>query len=370
MRITFVLPDLTLSGGIRVLAIYADRLRRRGHQVVVVSTMGRKPNWKRRLKNKFMTRKPEREVSYFDGLDVDHRRLPHPDSVTNADVPDADVVVATWWATAPGVFALLPSKGKKAYFVQHYEAELVPHMADEIDATWRLPMRKITVADWLVDLARDRFGDDTAVCVPNSVDPALFFGPPRGKRPRPTFGFMYCSNHSKGSDIALEALARARQKLPSLRAICFGTESPGVPFPPWVEFTCRPPQETLRDLYARCDGFLQASRSEGFGLPILEAMACRTPVIATPTGAAPMVLQTGGGRLAPHENADAMADAVIEIAHLSDAAWRSMSDTAYAVATSYTWDDATEAFEAALESIAHEEPAVRFMPRARRTASA
>jgi glycosyltransferase involved in cell wall biosynthesis len=369
MRITFVLPGLTFAGGIRVLAIYAERLRRRGHQVVVVSTTGCPPTLKQRLKDKFKSRKPTREVSHFDGLDVDHRRLLHPDPVTNADVPDADVVVATWWATAPAVFALLPSKGKKAYFIQHYEAELVP-MADEVDATWRLPMRKITVADWLVDLARDRFGDDTAIAVPNSVDPALFFAPARSKRSRPTFGFMYSPSRSKGSDIALEALARARQKLPSLRAIAFGLDLPASSFPPWVEFTCRPPQETLRDLYARCDGFLQPSRSEGFGLPILEAMACRTPVIATPAGAAPMLLESGGGHLVAHDNPDAMADAVVEVANLSDADWRSMSDSAYSIATSYTWDDATKAFESALETIAREEPAVRFTPRAQRTANA
>ena len=37
MRITFVLNHVNLNGGIRVIAIYADRLRCRGHQVVVVT---------------------------------------------------------------------------------------------------------------------------------------------------------------------------------------------------------------------------------------------------------------------------------------------------------------------------------------------
>jgi len=37
MRITFVLNHVNLNGGIRVIAIYADRLRHRGHQGAVVA---------------------------------------------------------------------------------------------------------------------------------------------------------------------------------------------------------------------------------------------------------------------------------------------------------------------------------------------
>ena len=37
MKITFILPHAGLSGGIRVVAIYADRLKKRGHNVTVVS---------------------------------------------------------------------------------------------------------------------------------------------------------------------------------------------------------------------------------------------------------------------------------------------------------------------------------------------
>jgi hypothetical protein len=37
MRIIFVLPYAGLQGGIRVIAIYAERLRRRGHTVTIIS---------------------------------------------------------------------------------------------------------------------------------------------------------------------------------------------------------------------------------------------------------------------------------------------------------------------------------------------
>jgi hypothetical protein len=37
MKITFVLPTLSLTGGIRVVSIFAERLRKRGHSVFVIS---------------------------------------------------------------------------------------------------------------------------------------------------------------------------------------------------------------------------------------------------------------------------------------------------------------------------------------------
>jgi glycosyltransferase involved in cell wall biosynthesis len=355
MRITFILPPLTLSGGIRVVAIYAERLKQRGHRVVVVSPAMPKDPLRRRVRD-FLSRKDNAppKVTFFDGLGVDIRYLPHPPPVTDADVPDGDVVVATWYATAPQVYALAPSKGKKVYFLQGYEGVIPFVSADEVDATWRLPIRKIVVAEWLKDLSRDRFGDDTAICVPNSVDPKLFFAPPRGKQARPTMGFIYAHAPLKGTDIALSAVIEAKKKLPDLRVIGFGAEmeKPGMPIPSFVEFSHRPPQPKIRELYAQCDVFLQASRTEGFGLPILEAMACRTPVVATPAGAAPTLLRPGGGTLVPAEDPGAMAAAGHDIVALSDAAWRAKSDEAYRIATSYSWDDATTAFEAGLLTIA------------------
>jgi glycosyltransferase involved in cell wall biosynthesis len=81
-------------------------------------------------------------------------------------------------------------------------------------------------------------------------------------------------------------------------------------------------------------------------------MACRTPVIATPAGAAPELLGGGGGILVEQENPVAMAEAIIKICQLSPRDWLSYSDCAYETASSYTWDDATDLFERTLKSIA------------------
>jgi len=287
--------------------------------------------------------------SHFDDLDVPHHVIDCCRPISDADVPDADVVIATWWETAEWVNSLSSSKGAKVYLLQHYENWGGP--VERVDATWRMPMQKIVISRWLEGLARDKFGDDGTVLVPNSVDTQQFHAPPRGKQPVPTVGIMYSGIPFKGCDISLEAFRRAAAAIPNLRLLSFGASAPAptMPLPAGTEYFVRPAQQELRNLYARCDAWLFGSRSEGFGLPILEAMACRTPVIGAPTGAAPELLSSGGGILLDSTDPDAMANAIIEVARVPNERWRAMSDEAHAVATRYTWDDATDLFEKALE---------------------
>jgi glycosyltransferase involved in cell wall biosynthesis len=212
-------------------------------------------------------------------------------------------------------------------------------------------MHKITVAQWLVDLAWTRAGDDKVSLVPNSVDTKQFYVPPRGKQSLPTVGMLYSTVAWKGCNVILKAFSLAAEKVPNLRLVAFGNHSPSAELQsPNIEYTYRPAQSTLKDFYARCDAWLFGSRSEGFGLPILEAMACRTPVIGTPTGAAPELLSNGAGILVKPEAPEDMARAIEQICKLSDAEWQVLSNAAYAKATRYTWDDATELFEAALHT--------------------
>lgn len=57
------------------------------------------------------------------------------------------------------------------------------------------------------------------------------------------------------------------------------------------------PVEDLWALYAMSDAYLQPSKAEGLGLPVMEAMACGIPCVATDTGALHEVLDDGRGLL-------------------------------------------------------------------------
>jgi glycosyltransferase involved in cell wall biosynthesis len=122
-----------------------------------------------------------------------------------------------------------------------------------------------------------------------------------------------------------------------------------LPLPANAEYVIQPDQDKIKDYYSKCDAWLLASRSEGFGLPIIEAMACRTPVISTPVGAAPEILGDGTGILVRPEDPEEMAKAIEYMCQLPNSKWQAMSEAAYAKVNNYTWEDATDHFEAALK---------------------
>lgn len=360
MRITFLLPDANLSGGIRVVALYAAELTRRGHRVTVLSMPPRPPSLGMRVRALAAGRRlprPQPGPSHLDGLALDHRILPAWGPPKPRLVPDADVLIATWWETAEWVYALPPAKGAKVYFIQGYE--VLPYMpAERVEHTYRLPLHKIVVSRWLAEMMRDRFDDNDVDLVPNSVDRTQFHAMPRGRQPRPTVGFLYNVAPSKGVATTLAAIAELRRKYADLRVISFGSSDPvpELPLDEGIEFHRQPAQEQLRTLYAQCDAWLSASISEGFNLPAMEAMACRTPVISTRTGWPEEAIRHGeNGMLvdiADGHNAQGLAQAADRVLALSDAQWRVMSEQAFlAVADSSLARSAT-LFESALRRVA------------------
>ncbi len=76
-----------------------------------------------------------------------------------------------------------------------------------------------------------------------------------------------------------------------------------------VVFTGRVADDELPRWYAHAECLAFASRAEGFGLPVLEAMACDCPVIASTAGALPEVVGDAG-LLVPAGDPEALARAL------------------------------------------------------------
>lgn len=353
MKISFLLPTVDLSGGIRVIAIHARALADRGHEVVLISPPPALSLLERLGRWQFALSRPPADPhppSHLDGLGLDHRVLERWRPATDRDVPDADVVVATWWETAEWVAALGKGKGAKAHFIQHHE--VFPYLpVIRVRASYRLPLHKIVIARWLQEVMAREYGDSETDLVPNAVDHRQFFAAPRGRQAVPTAGFLYHEAPFKGLDVTLAALTKLRQRFPDLKAIAFGSQPPSGRFPlaDWVEFTLSPPQDALRDLYARCDVWLTGSRSEGFNLPAMEAMACRTPVVSTRTGWPEEAIATGrNGILAEVDDVAGLAQGAACILDLPEPAWQELSQAAWETVADYSWERSTHLFEAAL----------------------
>lgn len=353
MHITFVIPFAGFAGGIRVVAIYAQHLQARGHIVTVVSTARRSPpRWRDKVQYALGLRSPPpppRLAPWFDALGERHIRLDTPGPVRAEDVPDGDLVIATWWQTAEWVAGLPAEKGRKAYLLQDCEA-LDHSPSDRVASTYMLDLTKVAVSNYIRRTIRDRFAvQDEIIVVPNAVDTDQFQAPPRSRNATLTVGFLYSPAPRKNIRLALASLDQARAICPGLRVLAFGpAPDPTVPLPDWVEYHDFPAQDRIAQLYAACDLWLFPSEREGFGLPILEAMACRTPVLATRAGGAPDLIDGANGLLLPDDPA-AFAAAIRQFYEMPAEAWTEWSDAAYQTAARNDWNTATDRLLAALQ---------------------
>jgi len=85
-----------------------------------------------------------------------------------------------------------------------------------------------------------------------------------------------------------------------------------------VEWIDDPGDDELAGLYRRASVLLFPSRYEGFGWPVLEAMAFGVPVVASDGGSLPEVLGPGQAAFAPDDHAG-MARAVSRLLHSVEA---------------------------------------------------
>ena len=137
--------------------------------------------------------------------------------------------------------------------------------------------------------------------------------PVLGLEPRSYVLFVGTVEPRKGIDVLLAAhAALRRQGRPDLRLVIAGPpgwgetpalDGPGVVAPGRID------EPTLDALYRGAAALAVPSRSEGFGLPALEAMARGCPVVASDAGALPEVVGDAGV-LVPPGDPDALSAAL------------------------------------------------------------
>ena len=334
MRISILCPHLGIAGGVRAILTYADRLAGRGHAVEVIVPARGLRGLRRRLTGE--------GPAWMPGF---RPRVRWVGRWRAERLPEADVLMATAWQSAPAVEAAPQRCGVKFYLVQHYES-LYHGQAEMVDATYRLPLRKIVISTWLADVMRERFGSDVEVLV-TPVDSALFHPIPVDVRTsRPRVLMLHHDYAWKGVADGLEAVARARRVGPDIHLVGFGVKVPTAPVP-YDEFHRDPPQERLAGLFSSCDIYLCPSWDEGLGMPSMEAMAC---------GAALVTYDNGGCRDYARDGETALVARRRDVAELGEKLGRLVVDSALRgkiaaagqrlVTTAFDWERAVSRMEA------------------------
>jgi glycosyltransferase involved in cell wall biosynthesis len=115
-----------------------------------------------------------------------------------------------------------------------------------------------------------------------------------------------------------------------------------------VDFAGPVDDHALAALYQQAVALVFPSLMEGFGLPIVEAMACGTPVITSSTTSMPEVAGQGNALLVDPREPEELAAAMDRVSE-DDALWQELATRGLHRARSFSWEQVCARVAQALE---------------------
>ena len=185
---------------------------------------------------------------------------------------------------------------------------------------WKWTLRN---ADYLTDVS-NTIKLEKSFYVPNGIDFSIF-KPKFTEKKEKTVLFIGRLRKQKGIEYFIKAIQiiKKYQTKEKIRFIVVSSSSLEIPESEkyiklikenGIEFYSEIPFKEIKKYYQEADVFVLPSTSEAFGLVLLEAMACGTPVVASNVGGIPGVVKDGFvGFLVPPKDPQAIAKKVLKI---------------------------------------------------------
>ena len=237
-------------------------------------------------------------------------------------------VVRTFYGSALAEALASPAPARRLNHLMLYLTEIVAALA----------------ADAVVAISRatQRHFPRVQHVIPPGVDLGTFRpGPAAARSAVPAVLFVGTLHGRKRGALVLRVFQDVvRPRLPQAELWMVCPEPVAAPGVVWLG---KLPRAALVERYQRAWVVCLPSTYEGFGLPALEAMACGTPVVATPNPGACEVLD--GGRYGLLVPAGALGHALVAL--LQDGAQHAaLAAAGLARAAAYGWDTIAAAYEA------------------------
>ncbi len=196
----------------------------------------------------------------------------------------------------------------------------------------------------------------SSVVTYNGLDADEFSDLPDRRSARPTILFVGGLEARKGLEFLVLAMASVARTHPDALLVAVAkTGFRGVDEPGWFQVLAQRAgvagnlrllesvsDDELLQLYADCDLLALPSRNEGWGLSLMEAMACSKPVVATRVGGIPELVTDGlEGLLVEPGDLRGLSDAICGL--LSDPGARErMGRAGRERVKAFSWDAAAE----------------------------
>jgi L-malate glycosyltransferase len=336
------------AGGFKAVYEYANRLQLSGHQITVIhprnlefqpglTQFAKSYLWQHKIASQHKPLVPWFEVHPKVSL----RLIP---DLREQFIPDADAIFATAYDTAFHVSGYTANKGHKFYLLQAYETW--QGAEDKVKASWQLPLHKVVISRWLLDIARELGEAERTTYIPYGLNFSHFrITTPVTERLAPRVAMLAHPHKNKGVQDGLEALQTVKARVPKLEAVLFGTQARSNELPAWIEYVQQPTQEKLLELYNSCRVFLNPSWTEGWGLPATEAAACGCALVSADNGGIhEFAIHNETALIVPIKQPQLLAEALLKL--LTDRALCNKFGAAGARwVQQFTWERAVDALE-------------------------
>lgn len=341
LKISFLLRGRGVAGSVRSTMRIGNELLARGHDVRIFYRDDLSGLWNR-------VREFCLKVIYgfnndwllmFKGSSFPYNKL-------NADDFFSDeLIIAMCMQTTLDMWDLPGEIGIKILHCRGAE----PHIRDLMLETWRLPIYKLALSSCLAEMIESETNQPVVGVVPNGVNTKEYF-PAIPDAGREGVGSVFGWSKAKDPESIVEIMQMLGRRLPGVPRYLFssGKKPKGIK---GVHFKRLPTVEQARTIYSSCRVWFWSSIEEGFGNPVLEAMACGCAVVSTDCGGPGDIIEDGvNGFLVDIGNSGAMAHK-IERLYKDDKLRNHMCANAIKTVESYSWPKAVDKLEGYLISI-------------------
>ena len=323
-RVFYLIPHANITGGNKVVFEQADRLGSRGYQVYILTDEGETSKW------------------------IDTKAEVVRKDLWEGKFRQEDALIFTW---DYDVDYVLRQECRRFYLIQHFIHPLEQIFCLPLDGF-------LSVSKWIQEDTLREYGVNSFL-VPNGVDHEVFYPRLSVEREQAYVLAIDWRNGPKwkGFVDVEESIKLVKKTLPNVHFEAVGGQTP----------------HEMAEHYSRATVYVSGSWYEGFGLPLLEAMACGCAVVTTGN--------RGSDEFAAHEETclkvpakkpKQAAEAILRILREESLRQRLVKN-GIGIAQHYIWNPSIDILEYGLglrdqlpdNHLAHLQPPRAFLPQQR-----
>jgi glycosyltransferase involved in cell wall biosynthesis len=279
MKVAFLLPSCGIGGGCRAVMEFANGLLALGHTVRIIYKEEQPVSLTKRI---YRSLKYGRSTNWLDSFKGSIEK--YGENLEFSSFSPGEIVVSMCSQTTLDAWRL-PETVKKVFHCHGAEYE----NWDRFMAAINLPMPKIAISNHVKKIIEKYSCEKGLEVIPNGIHHDEYFVDDSVERKG--VGGCVRYSHSKDPVTTIRVFSELRKQLPDIPLFSFGAGKNEKQLK--LVYTHNPTVEQGRRIYNSCKVWFLTSVQEGFGLPVLEAMACGCVVVSTLSGGPADMIRDG-----------------------------------------------------------------------------